>query len=182
MGAQHRGSPPPGGTPWRTGPSHPSGHGFARHKMGLGPPPTTSVDAGQPFVGHQLAECLVQCHVQLHRFLSRHQSGPWAHLLSKAAALYNTRRSLWQGGMTWRSGSVGLGEFGIRNSEVESPGELDRGRNRGHFREFVGLALYHPDHGYYSSDRPRFGRTGGFLRRHPPRPGTGGSSPAGSTA
>ncbi len=31
------------------------------------------------------------------------------------------------------------------------------------FRDFMELALYHPDHGYYSSDQPRFGRTGDFL-------------------
>lgn len=31
------------------------------------------------------------------------------------------------------------------------------------FRDFMELALYHSNHGYYSSDRPKFGRTGDFL-------------------
>jgi SAM-dependent MidA family methyltransferase len=31
------------------------------------------------------------------------------------------------------------------------------------FRDFMELALYHPEHGYYSSNRPRYGRTGDFL-------------------
>ena len=31
------------------------------------------------------------------------------------------------------------------------------------FREFMELALYDSRHGYYSSDRPRYGRRGDFL-------------------
>jgi SAM-dependent MidA family methyltransferase len=32
-----------------------------------------------------------------------------------------------------------------------------------YFDEYMELALYHPDHGYYSSDEPRYGRGGDFL-------------------
>jgi SAM-dependent MidA family methyltransferase len=32
-----------------------------------------------------------------------------------------------------------------------------------YFDEFMELALYHPEHGYYSSDAPRYGRGGDFL-------------------
>jgi len=31
------------------------------------------------------------------------------------------------------------------------------------FHDYMELALYHPDHGYYSSDRARYGRGGDFL-------------------
>ena len=31
------------------------------------------------------------------------------------------------------------------------------------FRDYMDLALYHPDHGYYSSEAPRYGRSGDFL-------------------
>lgn len=31
------------------------------------------------------------------------------------------------------------------------------------FRDFMELALYHPEHGYYSSPEPRYGRDGDFL-------------------
>ena len=31
------------------------------------------------------------------------------------------------------------------------------------FRDFMELALYHPRHGYYNSERPRYGRRGDFL-------------------
>lgn len=31
------------------------------------------------------------------------------------------------------------------------------------FRDFMELALYHPDHGYYSAERPRYGRRGDYL-------------------
>jgi SAM-dependent MidA family methyltransferase len=31
------------------------------------------------------------------------------------------------------------------------------------FRDFMELALYHPEHGYYSSEEPRYGRAGDFV-------------------
>ena len=31
------------------------------------------------------------------------------------------------------------------------------------FADFMQLALYHPEHGYYSGDQPRYGRSGDFL-------------------
>jgi SAM-dependent MidA family methyltransferase len=31
------------------------------------------------------------------------------------------------------------------------------------FDEYMELALYHPKHGYYSGDEPRYGRRGDFL-------------------
>jgi SAM-dependent MidA family methyltransferase len=31
------------------------------------------------------------------------------------------------------------------------------------FHDFMALALYHPDHGYYSAKRPRYGRHGDYL-------------------
>ncbi len=43
---------------------------------------------------------------------------------------------------------------------------VDEIRSRGgavSFRDFMELALYHPEHGYYSSPRPRHGRQGDYL-------------------
>jgi len=31
------------------------------------------------------------------------------------------------------------------------------------FDEYMELVLYHPRHGYYSGDKPRYGRDGDFL-------------------
>jgi SAM-dependent MidA family methyltransferase len=31
------------------------------------------------------------------------------------------------------------------------------------FRDYMNMALYHPEHGYYSSDRPKMGREGDYL-------------------
>jgi len=41
--------------------------------------------------------------------------------------------------------------------------EIERRGGAISFRSFMELALYHPEHGYYASTTPRYGRSGDFL-------------------